>query len=645
MSLDLIDEFNASRIEELEAKVAEARAAYYNGTPIVEDPVFDAWRDELAELKEDSPEVVAVGAEPLSSWPKVRHLIPMGSLDKVQTLDEMTAWIHKVTRPQGERRRAYEELLLTEKLDGISVSLRYENGKMVQALTRGDGETGEDITPNVARMKGVLKDLPEKLDVICRGEIVLLKEDHQTYFPDTSNPRNTASGTSKRLDGRGCEHLTVLVYQALEGPNFKTETEQFEWLEKMGFQVPRWYLSAMSMGVKTPHDFWVDYQQSLRDELPYEIDGLVVRLNDLSYQWSLGDKDGRPLGAVAFKFAPVGRETVATGREDQVGGTGKLTPVAVFKPVRILGAEITRASLYNQKYIEQIGFDIGAKIVVTRANDVIPRVVSVSGSTGTVSQPPSQCPVCSFPTERVGEYIVCPNTGGCPAQTEGRIKQWVRELGILEWGPTLIQKVVETQLVTKVPDLYRLSPAQLSDLERMGDSSSKKAIDELWKVLPLPLEQFLGALSIPLCATSTMETVVDAGYDTLDKVLGATQEQLQGIPGLGPKRASALRGWLDGHREMLSEMLEVGITVKEKVQGALTSKSICFTGKSVLKRAELERLAKEAGAKVKTSVGQGLTFLVMADSNSMTTKAKAARKNGTECISEEAFLKMVGYEP
>lgn len=643
MSLDLIEQANAARAEELEEKIAQARAAYYNGTPIVEDNIYDAWVDELTELKEDSPQVMAVGAEPVSAWPKVEHSIPMGSLDKVQTLDEMTAWVHKVSRPQGERRRPYEELLVTEKLDGISVSLRYENGKLIQALTRGDGTTGEDITPNVAKMKGVLKELPAETSVTCRGEIVLFKEDHAKHFPDTANPRNTASGTSKRLDGRGCEHLTVLVYQALEGPEFNTETDQFEWLAQMGFQIPRWYLSAMAMGVKTPHDFWVDYQQNLREELPYEIDGLVVRVNDLAHQWSLGDRHGRPLGAVAFKFAPIARETVAIGREDQVGGTGRITPVAVFKPVRILGAEITRASLYNQKYIEQIGFDIGAKILVSRANDVIPRVVSVSGATGTVSKPPANCPECGAPTERDGEYVVCPNTGECPAQTEGRIKQWVRELGILEWGPTLIQKVVEAKLVKTVPDLYRLSPVQLSELERMGESSAKTAIEQLWKVVPLPLEQFLGALSIPLCATSTMQLVVEAGFDTLDKIRAATREQLQEIPGMGPKRAVALRNWLDKHGPLLDEMLAAKITIKEKVEGVLTGKSVCFTGKSNLKRAELENLAKEAGGSVKKSVGKGLTYLVLADPNSTSTKAKAARKNGTTCLSEEDFLQMVGH--
>ena len=639
--LDVIEQAEQARIDELEALIAQARHDYYNGTPSVSDEAYDAWIDELAELKEDSPQVAAVGAAPVSAWPKVAHLIPMGSLDKVQTLDEMTSWIQKVSRGSGTA--SYEKLLVTEKLDGISISLHYEDGKFVQATTRGDGQTGEDITPNVARMKGALQQLPEPVSVTTRGEILLFKEDHAKHFPEMANPRNAASGTAKRLDGQGCNHLTVVMYQALEGPELNTEEEQFTFLEEMGFQVPPWRVTAMAPGMKTPQDVWVDYQQNIRESLPYEIDGLVVRINDLSYQWSLGEKHDRPVGAVAFKFNPITRETTATGRVDQVGGTGRITPVAEFKPVRILGAEVSRASLYNQSYVEQIGFYLGALILVSRANDVIPRVVSVVHPGEPVSQPPEECPECGAKTERDGEYIICPNVGGCPAQTEGRIKTWVQKQGIMDWGPTLIAKVVEAKLVKSVPDLYRLSPADLVELERMGETSAKNAIDELWKVVPMPLEMFLGSLGIPLCGRSTMTAVVDAGYDTLDKFHDtASVAHLMAIPGLGPKRAQALGTWLNNNWGLIEDMIAAGIMIKERAVGALTGKSVCFTGKSTMKRAELIKLAEEAGGTVKKSVVKGLTYLVLADPNSNSTKARAARKAGTTCISEDEFLSLAG---
>lgn len=625
MVFQLFDQLNDARATELEERIAQARDAYYNGTPIVEDSVYDAWLDELKELREDSPQVKAVGAVPVSEWPKVAHSIPMGSLDKVQTPEQFLEW----AKPLGKR------FLQTEKLDGISVSLHYENGKLVQALTRGDGSIGEDITPNVRRMQNVLPELPEPLSVTCRGEIVLLKIDHQTHFPETSNPRNTASGTSKRYDGRGCEHLSVYVYQALDGPDFKTEEEQFQFLRKMGFRTPNYTATEdLAAIVKA----WNTYQGELREAIPYDIDGLVIRLDDMAAQLALGDKDGRPLGATAFKFTSIKLPTVARKRIDQVGGTGRITPVAEFDPVNILGAVITRASLYNQTYIEQIGFDLGAEILVSRANDVIPRVESVIKGTGSVSPAPKTCPECGAETARDGEYVICPNTGGCPAQTEGRIKQWIRDLGILEWGGVLIQKVVSEGLVKTVPDLYRLTEDQLAALDRMGPASAKRARDELWKLNPLPLERILGALSIPLCATSTMQVLVDAGFDTIDKLRVATAAQLQEVQGMGPKRAEAFVAWMAKNSGVFDELLSTGLKLKEKTIGTLTGKSVCFTGKSNRPRPELERIAAEAGATVKKSAGKGLTYLVMADAESTSTKAQAARKNGVTCLSEDSFI-------
>ncbi len=631
--MDPVEEAILGRIKELEIRLQEASAAYYNGTPIVSDEAYDAWRDELVELKADSPSVLAIGAPVgTSEWVKVRHSFTMGSLDKAQTPEEMLAWYAKAQRTLEEK------FLVTEKLDGISISLRYENGELVQAVTRGDGTVGEDIVSNVRRMKGVPKvSHPEPL--LVRGEIVLLKDDHKKHFPDKANPRNAAAGTSKRFDGQGSEHLTVIVYQIVEGIDLKTEEQQFKTLEHLGFMVPRW---SVVWSPTTVTSMWRDYERRVREGLPYEIDGLVVRLDDLSYQIGLGDNHGRPNGAVAFKFTAPARETVARELIWQVGGTGRMTPVAVFDPVNLVGAEITRASLYNLAYIEKIGFDVGATILVSRSNDVIPRVTQVINRVGTTAAAPKLCPACGHPTIRDGEYVVCPDVVGCPAQAVGRIKQWIGELNILEWGETLIQKLVDEKLVTNVADLYRLKKEQLAGLERMGDRSAEAVLKTLWASTPMALENFLGALSIPLCATSIIRLIIDAGYDTLEKIQGMTYAQLLEIPGLGPKRADAIHDGLRKNRQLTSDLLASGIVIKERAKGSLTGKSVCFTGKSVRKRAELEQMAVNAGAAVKGSVGKGLTYLVMADPASTSSKAEAARKNGTTCISEDDFVSISG---
>lgn len=644
---DMMAAVNLERIRELETLIATHRAVYYNGvapggaavTPVSDD-VYDAWMDELAELKADSPQVKAVGAPvpEVTEWKKVQHTIPMGSLDKVNTLDEITAWILKVSEAK------FEPLLVTEKLDGISIHVKYEKGAFSQAITRGDGLVGEDISVNVAKMQGVPARLVDKkFTGSLRGEIILKKQDLVTHFPDKANSRNAAGGISKRYDGKGCEFLHVLFYQVADGKDFGQESDQFEWLTEQGLTVPNWYVTAMAPNVKTPHDLWVEYQQTKRAELEYEIDGLVVRLNDLAKQMALGEQDGKPLGAVAFKFAPMTRESVLRKIEWQVGGTGRITPVAVFDPVRLVGAEVTNASLYNLKYIQELGLDVGASILIARANDVIPRVVSVTRKVPTVATGPTTCPACGGDTLMDGEYLLCPNADSCPAQAVGRIKRYIKELDIKEWGEVLIEKLVEGGLVKTPADLYKLSVEQLSGIERMGVKSAQNVLKTLSAKNPLPLENLLGALSIPLCASSTIKLAMDAGYDTWDKLKVARADGLEKIPGLGPAKAGALAKWLaTTGSALVPDLLAVGVKIAAKIHGTLTGKSFCFTGASARPRAELEKLAKDAGAEVKNSVTKKLSFLVMADPNSNTTKAQAARKNGTKCISEEDFLRMVG---
>ena len=345
-------------------------------------------------------------------------------------------------------------------------------------------------------------------------------------------------------------------------------------------------------------------------------------------------------GSTAYKFAPVCRETTLRKIEWQVGSIGRITPVAVFDQVHLFGAKITNASIYNISAIQALGLDIGARILVARAGDVIPKVVSVVQGTGTTAAYPKVCPVCGAATVREGEYLVCPNVENCPAHVAGRIKQWIGEQGILEWGDAIVEAVVAKGLVKTVADLYRLTKAQLAQLERMGTRSAETVWNTLHGCEEVPLERFLGGLSIPNCATSTIRFCMDAGFDTLAKLRSASVSQLQSVSGMGPVKAQALYAWLQDHVELINDLLTVA-KIKEKIVGALTGKSLCLTGAMQHKRAELETMIVNAGGVVKSSVGKGLTYLVIADPNSTSSKAVAARKNGTTCISEESLLSML----
>jgi len=628
----LTDEQRRDRIAELEKQVAEARDAYYNKQPTVSDEVYDAWVDELSDLDTINRLVVSVGAPVVSEWTKVKHAYPMGSLNKVNTMEEMTDWVNSYA-PGAT-------LFITEKLDGISVQLEYTDGKLARASTRGDGLIGEDITANVRRMKGVKETLPKKVACTIRGEIVLLKSDLEKQFNnDYANTRNAASGIAKRYDGRGCEHLTVFVYKVVKGPEFSTQDEQFKFLASLGLITPWWALSGLWLGIKTPHDIWVDYQQTKRDQLDYEIDGLVVSVNDLAQQFALGEKDLRPVGAVAFKFAPITRETIIRGIAWQTGGTGRITPVAQFDPVNLLGATVTNASLYNAKYIADLQLDIGARVLVARANDVIPRVVALVKGAGTAHQPPKECPVCKAATVQDGEYLVCPNHNGCSAQVVGRLNQWIKSIEVLEWGDVLLEKLVSTGLVKSVPDLYRLTEAQLADLDRMGPKLAAKLVTLLHAKKTLPLELLLGSLSIPGVATSTIKAVIDAGYDDLPKIRAATLGNLSKVPGLGPVKARSLQTWLSRNEAVLDDLLGVGVAPEERIRGKFTGLSFCFTGEMANKRGDLENMVKGLGGEVKSSVTKKLSYLVLADTT--TTKAAQAKKYGVRCLSEDEFLTMV----
>jgi DNA ligase (NAD+) len=641
-----------SRIDELETLLTKARNAYYNeNKPIMPDDEYDRLRDELSGLQENNRAVRSIGA-PVpdnSPWVKTRHHVLMGSLDKVTSMEQLTTWVRSVTPVDKDGSYQYGELFVTEKLDGISIHVVYENGRLKQAVTRGDGVIGEDIARNVALMKGV----PDLLSVdghrftgSLRGEIIITRSDFEMFFRDDDykNTRNAAGGVAKRLDGSGCEHLTVMFYQVVEGRDFETEAEQFEWLNSAGLLIPNWYVTAMVPGVRTPHDIWCEYQQVKRDQLDYDIDGLVVRINNLARQISLGDKDGHPVGARAFKFAAIDRETVSTDVEEQTGSTGRITPVAVFKPVNLLGTTVTNASLYNWRYIAEIGFDIGATIKVARANDVIPRVISVVKGTGKTYPTPTKCRSCGATPVQEGEYWVCPNTAECPAQTSRRIRRYVQTLNVLEVGETLIDKLVAAELVRSFVDLYRLTVDSIAQIERMGPKSAQKVIDSLWSVNPVPMETLLGAMSIPGCAESTIRMVMDAGYDTFDKLRNATVAELQAVPGLGPVKASSLAGWLSAKAGLVDELDALGVKIRERQKGGLTGKSFCFTGSmpSGRKRDVLGKLVEDQGGTVKDNVSKGLTYLVVANPNSNSSKIQAARKNGTKCISEDEFNAMVG---
>jgi DNA ligase (NAD+) len=634
----------AARIAELAKLLRKYKDAYYNGTPLVSDAAYDALEDELRELDPSHPVIASVGAptQKQTAWEKARHAIPMGSLNKAVDDDEFRQWADRCTE-LGKKQKLKDitgDLFVTEKLDGLSLAVTYDKGKLADAITRGDGQVGERILSNARRMKGVPGQLKGKQSVTVRGEIILKLSDMKKAFPDAANPRNQASGTSKRLDGAGCEHLTVMFYD-VDGIDADTEEKKFELLEELGLLVPNFKACDLDGALA----FHKEYAKTKRAKLDYEIDGLVIRANDVHVQHMLGELNNRPRAAIAFKFASQAKVTTLVDIVWETGSSGRVSPVAVVKPVVLAGATVQRASLHNAGMIAELDIGIGDEILVSRRNDVIPYVEEVVTKKGKTAKPPSKCPTCSVGLEKVGEYLACRNRK-CQALVEGRIENWIDALGVLEWGDKLINQLVEAKLVSEPADLYKLKPEQIAKLERRGLVIAKKVLDNLRAQLPLTLPKFLAALGIENFGLQTAKAIVNAGLDTIDKVQKATLAELAAIPGVGPSKGKAAFDGIKERKAEIARLIAVGVEPVTKTKaGALLGKTFCFTGSLSKPRKEFEQLVEDNGGTLLSGVTKELNYLVMADPNSGSSKSQKARQYGTQCIDEAGFFALIKTAP
>ncbi len=621
---------------ELETIIIEARNAYYNSDePLMTDAEYDDLCDELTVLNPDSKALTQVGAAPTSEWKKVKHLAPMGSLNKVNTPEEMTTWI---ADKLGGR-----EVIVVDKLDGLSLCAQYQNGKLVHAPLRGDGLEAEDILTNAIKMHGMVKELKSKFSGTIRGEIVLTKTDHQKWFKDYANPRNASSGICRRFDGDGSEHLTLMVYDAIGDETFATEYDKLRFLETNGLIVPNYKVCKTADEVNA---IWREYQNKTRASLNYEIDGIVCSCNDIGFQTSLGEHNMRPKGKMAFKFLNQFIETTVSKLVWEVGGSGCFTPVCWFAPVSLLGSTIEKASVYNLDYIRKLKLGVGARVSVCKANEIIPRVERVITPATKVMEPPTHCPACETKVVIDGAYITCPNREGCKPQIIGRIAKWVAKLNVLEIGDGLIEKLVESKLAMTPADLYKLTVEQLSNVERMGEKSAKNVHTSLWKCNPVPLDLFVGGLTINNVGSTTVRLLMDQGFDTIEKLRALDIEGIKNVKGFGETRAVALYNGLRDNETIIDELLANGVVIKQMEKVAmktdkLATISVAFTGKSSRTRAELQALVIENGGTCPSSVSSKVQYLVMADPNSTSTKANKARSMGVKIISEETLMQMI----
>jgi DNA ligase (NAD+) len=430
------------------------------------------------------------------------------------------------------------------------------------------------------------------------------------------------------------------MFYDLEGGDveYEREEEKYVRLRELGLIVPDWTVTDLDGALKIHKE----YQTKKRAQLDYEIDGLVVRANDLRAQHLLGELADRPRAAVAFKFASLAKISKVVAITWETGPTGRVTPIAQVEPVELGGAVVQNVVLHNVSNIERLGIGVGDDVLVSRRNDVIPHLEEVVVKRGETEKTPASCATCDKELTRRGEYLVCTNLT-CRAIVEGRIHRWVGTQDIHEWGDKLIAQLVEANLVREPADLYKLKVEDIARLERRGTIIGKKVIDNLHAKLPLTLPVFLASLGIDEFALETAKLIVSKGYDTLEKVQNATIEELAAIKGMGAIRAKNVVTGLKGRADEIQRLLAVGVVpiLPNAAGGGLMGKTFCFTGTLPRPRKEYEDLVEKHGGTVLSGVTKELNYLVMSDPSSGSTKAEKARKYGTECIDADRFMAII----
>lgn len=644
-------------------------------TPEIPDAEYDRLMRELRELEAQHPELITpdsptqrVGAAPLASFSQIRHEVPMLSLDNVFDEESFLAFNKRV---QDRLKNSDDLTYCCElKLDGLAVSILYENGLLVQAATRGDGTTGEDITSNVRTIRAIpLKlrgdNIPQRLEV--RGEVFLPQagfekineEARRTGGKVFANPRNAAAGSLRQLDPRitAKRPLTFFCYGVgvLEGgelpASHSARLQQFKF----------WGL-PVSERVKlchTPEEVLTYYRKVEEDRpnLGFDIDGVVIKVDSLALQEQLGFVARAPRWAVAFKFPAQEQMTFVRDVEFQVGRTGAITPVARLEPVHVAGVLVSNATLHNADEIERLGLRIGDKVVIRRAGDVIPQVVNVVLSERPEETReivfPTHCPVCHSDVERIEGEVVTRCTGGliCGAQRKESLKHFVsrRALDVDGMGDKIIDQLVEKEYVHTPADLFQLTPGKLTGLDRMGPKSAQNIVDALDKSKETTFARFLYALGIREVGEATAAGLA-AHFGTIEALEQASIDDLQKVPDVGIVVATHVRNFFaeESNREVIAQLRKEGVrwpapvvVNAEEIDSPFAGKTIVLTGSlSQLSRDDAKAQLVALGAKVAGSVSKK-TDLVIAGEAAGSKLAKA-QELGIAVIDEDEMLRLLG---
>lgn len=644
-------DFEQMHQNELETLLTNASDAYYNkSVPIMSDEEFDLGLSILKSKFPDSEIIKSIGSKvKTTKWEKAFHKIPMTSLNKVNTLSEFIEWSNII----GDS--CY---ILMEKLDGISIDLEYDSGKLVKAITRGDGIYGENILPNVLKMKNVIREL-DGFTGSLRGEIIIFVSDFEKLNEflrfnnekEMSNPRNAVNGISKRYDGKYSEYCSILFYDVTG--DWDTEEKKLHWLEQNGLKTCFW----VNCNTEQIITYYNEYERHLRSKTPYDIDGLVIKANSIFLQRKHGELNGNPKAHVAWKFTSMKAETTIEDVEWSHGQNMRITPIAILNPVRIGGVIVKKASLHNMEIFKNLNLGRGDKVLLSRRNDVIPYIESVIEHVGNIKfKPPIYCPMCNEELVEQDKFLICENTE-CRGLRLGNLNKWVQALDIDDISEKTIELFERAGIVVYPSDFYKLDINVISNLEGMGIKKATKIINNFKEKNRIDLATFIDGLNIPYFSRVRAEMLIDNGFDTLDKMMEAKSHDLVKIKGIGKEVADAIIYGLSKKKDVIKKLLEF---VKIEENTSKVDISICsnkLSGEVVVFTGEINRVTETGvrytrkmlqdlvvmhGGTCENSIKKNVTMLVQANSNLVSSKTKKAKELGISIISEDDFFRKIG---
>ncbi|MDD4106330.1 MAG: NAD-dependent DNA ligase LigA [Candidatus Shapirobacteria bacterium] len=641
----------------------DAKKAYYTGgKPIMDDSTYDTLEEILRKKLPYHRVFTKIGHKNFDSgFDKKHHIMTMGSLNKVNTYNDLTHYFELKSAAAGNVNMRRISYVVQPKCDGISLEIIYKNGVLVEAITRGDGHIGDVVTQNVVKMKNAVMNISKGLDPSkvegftgsVRCEIVMTNKDFKklNQIPDEkySNSRNAASGISQRLDGQYSEYCSLYAVDVFydfpfqgripEGQvSFNTETDKINFLKAHGFTTVDNFLCNDFSEIET---IYQKFLTKTRNNYPYEIDGLVIKVDNQEIQHCLGVKNNRPKGQVAYKFPARTSQTRIVNVEWQVGPMGTITPVAQVDPIEISGAVISYASLANYDLIKEKNINIDDIVEIQRRGDVIPHIEStiVKVNPGHIIAP-TNCPSCKTKLIKDNKFLKCPNLKNCPAQILGSLKLFCDTLKIKGISDKTVNKLYQAGHIRLPGDFYKLTVFEFENLVGLGKKSGTNIVQQIQAKKTLTLKQILDSAIIPNFSSQRITQIINAGFNTPDKILNIAISQLEALPGIQVTLAQKIFQGIQDRKDFIESILN-NVTIQESKiinhKSEIFGKNFAITGTLSVPRKTLEDKIILLGGKISESVTSNTSYLITNDVKPNSSKFISALKFNTKIISETEF--------